>query len=173
MSLAILLEAASVSGQFTEPSKVLPPPVQKTTVSGNITPVQVNQTLRQSPGQTKIELLGPTPPIQVRRATPGGVSLTAGESAPSDSASDETEESPLWLSAPSVNWFTLAPKDFPKSWEPASSAGTSFDRSTKTDTNSWQPKPKGSFDTPPPGSNAHSWDDPRNPRSKGAKSGWK
>ena len=173
VSLAVLLESASVFAQFVEPTKVLPPPAQKTTASGRLAPIQTRGTDRQPVAQSKIELLGPKPPTQVNRVSPRATPLSLDESPVSDSQSPIDEVFSPWLSTPSADWFALAPKDSSISWEPASVKRTSFDQPATTNANSWQQKPKASFDTAPPASQSHSWDGPRDSRPKGSKAGWK
>ena len=159
VSLAVLLEVASVSGQFVEPSKVLPPSAQKTTVSRNLAPIQPHGPQPQPVEQSKFELRQPTPPAQVSRVTPQATPLTLAESPASDTQSPLAEQFSPWLSTPSTDWFAPVPVK-----------AASFDQPATTNANAWQQKPKASFGTAPPASQTHSWDDPH---LKGSKSGWK
>ena len=154
LAVAVFLVAASASAQIVEPSKVVPPPAQKTTVSGTLSTVTPTQTQRQQNQQTVAEVLSPLPPTEVKY---GSTEVTSLSLRPSSA----TKELPLpleftpWLSTPSVNWFMLTSKDSPKSWEPAPSVKDA------------------SFDTAPSASPTHSWDDNPDPRLKGSKVDWK
>jgi len=172
-ALAVFVGAACASAQIVDPSKVVPPPAQKTTVSGTLTTVTPAQTQRQQYQQNKPEVPSPPAPAQMTYASPEVTSLSLSRLA-------APKELPLlddftpWISTPSVNWFALTAKDLPKSWDPPPVVkGASFDQPARNTASSWEQKPKASFDTTPPASPTHSWDDNPDPRPKGSKVDWK
>ena len=172
-ALAVFVGATSASAQIVEPRYVVPPPAQKTTVSGTLTAVVPSESQRQQIQKNRTDAPGIAPPAQVNYCLAEVTSLLSPQP-PASQESPLTQEFTPWLSAPSRDWFMLAPKDSPKSWEPPLSAkDAAFDQPAKTDTNAWQQKPKAAFDSAPPAAPTHSWDDNPDPRLKGSKVDWK